>query len=208
MKILCVGRNYAKHARELGNAAPTGEPPIWFWKPPSSIIGEGEELVLPPAIGPVHHEVELALRVGRQARRVAAADALRHIDAITVANDATARELQQRSMAKGLPWAQAKGYDTFLPLGGWVPWQPGGTPLDALKLRLTVNGEARQDGFTGDMIHSIPALIEHASHWTTLEPGDIILTGTPDGVGPMPAGSRVECAVVGVATLRHHVVEG
>ncbi len=202
MKILCVGRNYAKHARELGNAAP--QAPIWFWKPESSILADGAPITLPANIGAVHHEVELAVRLGRRLRKASPADALRAVDAITVANDLTARDLQEAAKKAGLPWAQAKGYDGFLPLGTWVPYD--GRDLQNLQLKLWVGGALRQEGTTRDMTWGVADLLAHASSWTTLEPGDILLTGTPDGVGPLVAGQDVRCEVVGVATLRNPVV--
>lgn len=208
MKVLCVGRNYAKHARELGNPLPPPAAPIWFWKPESAIVPDGADLVLPRGIGAVHHECELAVRIGRRLRRVAAEEAVRHVDAVTVANDATARELQQAAQKAGLPWAQAKGYDTFLPLGAWQPWRASDGPdLQAQRLRLSVGGAVRQDASTRDMVNGVAALLAHAGTWTTLEPGDIVLTGTPEGVGPMPAGQEVVCELVGIARLRHHVVD-
>lgn len=202
VKILCVGRNYAKHARELGNAAPSQ--PIWFWKPDSAIIGDGESIEIPEGLGPVHHEVELALRIGKRLRRVDAEEALKHISALTVANDLTARELQQAAAKAGLPWAQAKGYDTFLPLGEWVDHD--GQDLQDLGLRLWVDGVLRQDGRSRDMVFDVPALLAHASHWTTLEPGDILLTGTPEGVGPVRVGGEVRCEVTGIASISNPVV--
>lgn len=201
MNILCVGQNYVKHVRELGGTAPTA--PVWFWKPRSAIIGDGDAIELPHGIGAIHHEVELAVRVARSARRIAPQDALRHLDAFTVANDVTARDLQAAAKQAGRPWAQAKGYDTFLPLGAW---QPLDVDLQALRLRLTVNGTVRQDGATRDMSWSVAELVSQASQWTTLNPGDVLLTGTPDGVGPLQTGDRVEAEVVGLARLVNPVV--
>jgi 2-keto-4-pentenoate hydratase/2-oxohepta-3-ene-1,7-dioic acid hydratase in catechol pathway len=199
-----VGRNYAKHARELGNAVPAqAGTPIWFWKPDSAIIADGEAIEIPASLGAVHHEVELALRIAKPVRRMDGPSALRCIDAITVANDLTARELQQAAQKAGLPWAQAKGYDTFLPLGKWM--NHDGRDLPDLRLKLWVGDELRQDGWTGDMIHKVPDLLAHASTWTTLKPGDIVLTGTPDGVGPVVAGKKVRCEIPGVATLENPV---
>lgn len=202
MKVLCVGRNYARHVRELGGTAPAE--PVWFLKPDSSIIGEGDPIEVPPGIGAVHHEVELAVRFGTEARRVTAKEALRHIDAVTVANDVTARDLQEAAKKAGLPWARAKGFDTFLPLGPWtsVP----GRDLQALELVMRVNGEVRQHGWTRDMTWSVAELVALASQWTTLRPGDVLLTGTPEGVGPMLPGDVVEADVVGVAKVRNPVV--
>ena len=202
MKVLCVGQNYAKHVRELGGAAP--ESPVWFWKPDSAIVADGAAIELPEGIGSVHHEVELAVRIGRDARRIDAASALRHLDGVTVANDVTARDLQAAAKKAGRPWAQAKGYDTFLPLGAWQPL--GGRDLQALRLRLTVNGELRQDGRTADMTWPVAELVALASQWTTLHAGDVLLTGTPDGVGPLAAGDVVGAELVGVAKLRNPVV--
>lgn len=201
MKVIAVGRNYAKHAREFGHAPPSS--PIWFWKPESAILADGEPIHLPAGIGAVHHEVELAIRVGRRLRRSNPIEAIRAVDALTVANDLTARDLQEAAKKAGLPWAQAKGYDGFLPLGAWSPFD--GRDLQALRLRLWIGDELRQDGSTADMTWGVPQLLAQASSWTTLEPGDVLLTGTPDGVGPLVAGSDVRCEVVGVASLRNPV---
>ena len=202
MKVLCVGQNYAKHVRELGGTAP--ESPVWFWKPDSAIVADGEAIVLPSGVGAVHHEVELAVRIGREARRIATKDAARHLDALTVANDVTARDLQTAAKKAGRPWAQAKGYDSFLPLGAWVPL--ANRDLQTLRLRASVNGQLRQDGATKDMTWPVAELVALASQWTTLRPGDVLLTGTPDGVGPLVAGDKVEAEVVGVAKVRNPVV--
>lgn len=200
MKVLCVGQNYAKHVRELGGTAPAS--PVWFWKPDSAIIHDGDTIELPVGVGAVHHEVELAVRIGSLARRVESSAALTHLDAFTVANDVTARDLQAEAKKAGRPWAQAKGYDTFLPLGAWHAID---VDLQALRLRLSVNGTVRQDGATRDMTWRVSELVAQASQWTTLHPGDILLTGTPDGVGPLQAGDRVDAEVMGLARLRNQV---
>ena len=197
-----MGRNYARHVRELGGTAPTE--PVWFLKPDSAIVGEGDPIHVPSGIGAVHHEVELAVRFGTAARRVTTKDAVRHIDGITVANDVTARDLQEAAKKAGLPWARAKGFDTFLPLGPWT--SAAGRDLQALELVLRVNGEVRQHGWTRDMTWPVAELVALASQWTTLRPGDILLTGTPEGVGPMRPGDIVEADVVGVAKVRNPVV--
>lgn len=202
MKVLCVGQNYAKHARELGNAP--AATPVWFWKPDSAIVADGQAIELPPAVGAVHHEVELAVRFGRRTRRIQARDALAHLDAMTVANDVTARDEQASDKRAGRPWAQAKGYDTFLPLGDWAPL--AGRDLQGQRLRLRVDGQVRQDGSTADMTWDVAHLVAMASQWTTLEPGDVLLTGTPDGVGPIWPGATVEAELVGVARVRNPVV--
>lgn len=202
MKVLCVGRNYAKHVRELGG---TSLEPVWFWKPESSIVHDGEPVVVPAGIGAVHHEVELAVRVGKPLRKTPVNQALRHLDAVTVANDVTARDLQNEAKRTGAPWDQAKGFDTFLPLGAWHAVD---RDLQALRLRLSVNGQPRQDGSTADMTWSVADLLSRASQWTTLQPGDVLLTGTPEGVGPLAPGDVVEAEVVGVAKVRNPVLAG
>jgi acylpyruvate hydrolase len=204
VKILCVGRNYAKHVRELGGQG--NEQPVWFWKPESSIVHDGDPVVVPAGVGAVHHEAELAVRIGRRLRKATAAEALRHVDGLTIAVDVTARDLQNEAKKAGAPWDQAKGFDTFLPLGAWEPL--AGLDLQALRLRLTVNGHVRQDGATADMTWPVAELLARASQWTTLEPGDVLLTGTPDGVGPIQPGDRMEAELVGVARVRNPVVAG
>lgn len=204
MKVLCVGRNYAAHAAEMG--APVPAAPIWFWKPDTAIIQDGADIVQPAGLTRIDHEVELAVRLGKPLRRADAAECLRAVDALTVANDVTARELQEAAKKAGTPWAQAKGYDTFLPLGEWTTAGLDRLGAPDLRLRLTVDGQLRQDGRTREMVRNVGQLLAHGCSWTTLRPGDILLTGTPEGVGPMPVGSTVEAAVVGVAKVRNRVV--
>ncbi|MGB0652658.1 MAG: fumarylacetoacetate hydrolase family protein [Thermoplasmatota archaeon] len=203
MKVLCVGKNYAKHARELGGETPSS--PIWFWKPESSIIGDGDAVVLPQGIGDVHHEVELAVRIGSRIRRAGAQEALRCVDAMTVAVDVTARDLQAEAKRLGRPWTQAKGYDTFLPLGSWLEGRGDELDLAGQHLRLTVDGEVRQEAPTSEMTWDVAALLATASTWTTLEPGDVLLTGTPAGVGPLAAGQTMVAELVGHARLTNPV---
>jgi acylpyruvate hydrolase len=203
LKVLCVGRNYARHAREMGNPAPTQ--PVWFWKPDTAVVLDGDPVVVPPGIGEVHHEVELAVRVAKGLRRASASEALRHVDGVTVAVDVTARDLQDAAKKVGAPWDQAKGYDTFLPLGPWHPIHPG-LDLQDIRLRLSVNGKVRQDGTTRDMTWPVAELLARASEWTTLAPGDVLLTGTPEGVGPIAPGDRMEAEAVGVARLRNPII--
>lgn len=200
--MLCVGRNYAKHVRELGGKG--GEQPVWFWKPDSAIVRDGESVHVPDGIGSVHHEVELAVRIARTLRRAAPETTLRHLDGVTVAVDVTARDLQAEAKKVGGPWDQAKGYDSFLPLGAWT--ELAGRDLQDLRLRLSVNGETRQDGHTKDMTWTVSELLSQASRWTTLNPGDVVLTGTPEGVGPIVPGDRMEAEAVGVAKVRNPIV--
>jgi 2-keto-4-pentenoate hydratase/2-oxohepta-3-ene-1,7-dioic acid hydratase in catechol pathway len=197
-KIVCVGRNYAAHAQELGNEIP--ERPLLFFKPPSAIIADGAPIVLPRASQRVEHEAEIALVIGQRARRVTAADALGFIAGITVANDVTARDLQKTDGQ----WARAKGFDTFCPLGTLVT---SGFDLATLEIIGRVNGTVRQHGRITDMIFPLPVLLEYITGIMTLEPGDLILTGTPEGVGPLAAGDVVEVEIPGVATIRNPVIE-
>lgn len=195
-KIVCVGRNYAAHARELGNEVP--ERPLLFFKPPSAVIGPGEAIVLPSASSRVDHEAEIALVIGRRARRVAAADAMTHVAGIACANDVSARDLQKLDGQ----WARAKGFDTFCPLGEIVR---GGFDWNDLEIIGRVNGEVRQHGHVRDMIFAFPELIAYISAIMTLEPADVILTGTPEGVGPLIPGDVVEVEIPGVARLSNPV---
>ncbi len=197
-KIVCVGRNYAAHAKELGNAVP--ERPLLFFKPPSAIIAPGEPIRMPRASARVDHEAEIALVIGRRARRVPAADAMAHVEGIRCANDVTARDLQKVDGQ----WARAKGFDTFCPLG---PVVREGFDWDDLEIIGRVNGEVRQRGHVRDLIFPFPALIAAISDIMTLEPGDLVLTGTPEGVGPLAAGDVVEVEIPGVGILSNPVVQ-
>lgn len=195
-KIVCVGRNYAAHAKELGNAVP--ERPLLFFKPSSAIIAAGDAIVLPEASSRVEHEAEIAVVIGRTARQVSEAEAMRFVAGVTCANDVTARDLQKLDGQ----WARAKGFDTFCPVGQLVT---DDIDWDALEIIGRVNGEVRQHGHVRDMIFSIPYLVSYISHIMTLEPGDLILTGTPEGVGPLAPGDVVEVEIPGVARLSNPV---
>lgn len=195
-KIVCVGRNYAAHAKELGNDVP--ERPLLFFKPSSAIIAAGDAIVLPEASSRVEHEAEIAVVIGRTARQVSEAEAMRFVAGVTCANDVTARDLQKLDGQ----WARAKGFDTFCPVGQLVT---DDIDWDALEIIGRVNGEVRQHGHVRDMIFSIPYLVSYISHIMTLEPGDLILTGTPEGVGPLAPGDVVEVEIPGVARLSNSV---
>jgi len=201
-KILCIGRNYAEHIRELGNETPSA--PVIFMKPASSVIGEGEEIVIPPYSSDCHHEAELALLIGKGGKEIPPEQVMEHLAGFGVAIDLTLRDVQAELKKKGLPWEIAKGFDTACPLSAFVPPERVGDPQD-LSIRLSVNGELRQDGSTALMIHSIPAIVSYMSGIFTLEPGDVILTGTPAGVGPLKAGDQLVAEIPGVATLRVNV---
>jgi 2-keto-4-pentenoate hydratase/2-oxohepta-3-ene-1,7-dioic acid hydratase in catechol pathway len=196
-KIVCVGRNYLEHARELGNAMP--ERPMIFLKPPSAIIGDGETILLPAESNRVEHEAELGVVIGRRASRVSAGEALGYVAGYLPLNDVTARDLQKVDVQ----FTRAKGFDTFCPIGTMVPAE--GIDPGALEVVCRVNGEVRQRGTTADMAFSVPVLIEFISGVMTLEPGDVLATGTPAGVGPLADGDVVEVEVVGVGTLRNPV---
>jgi 2-keto-4-pentenoate hydratase/2-oxohepta-3-ene-1,7-dioic acid hydratase in catechol pathway len=182
-KIVCVGRNYAAHAKELGNEVPAE--PLLFFKPPSSLVGPLDPIVLPPQSERVEHESELAVVVGRRMRNVAKEDAMTHVFGYTVANDVTARDLQRRDGQ----WTRAKGFDSFCPVGPWID-----TDIDPGHVRVLsrVNGTVRQDAFTSQMIFDVPTLLAYVSSVMTLMPGDLILTGTPEGVGPLGPGDVCE----------------
>lgn len=198
-KIVCVGRNYAKHAAELGNEVPAE--PLIFLKPPSALIGPGTAIVVPAGVGRVDFEGEVGVVMGRRARRVSADDAWDHVAALVPVNDVSARDLQK----KDGQWTRAKGFDTFCPVG--VPVPLASVDPSALAVSTRVNGEVRQSAPVTDMVFSIPALIAYISRIMTLEPGDLIATGTPDGVGPLVPGDVVEVEVAGVGVVRNPVVE-
>lgn len=196
-KIVCVGRNYAAHAAELGNEVPSD--PLIFLKPPSALIGAGEPIVLPPGVGEVHYEGEIGVLIGKKASRVDEASALEYVDSIVPVNDVTARALQR----KDNQWSRAKGFDTFCPVG--EPKAIGEVDLDSLSLVTRVNGHERQRGEAGQMVFSIPFLIAYISHIMTLEPGDLLATGTPAGVGSLAVGDVVEVELTGMTVLKNPV---
>lgn len=196
-KIVGVGRNYADHAAEFGQVVP--EEPLLFLKPNTAVIGPGDAIVLPRQSHEVHFEGELAVVIGKLCRDVPTERALDVIFAYTVGNDVTARDLQRTDDQ----WARAKGFDTFCPLGPWL--QTELDPAD-LTLRTLVNGEVKQDVRTSKLIFDVPTLVAYISAAFTLLPGDVILTGTPAGVGPIVAGDLVEVTVEGIGTLDNRVV--
>jgi 2-keto-4-pentenoate hydratase/2-oxohepta-3-ene-1,7-dioic acid hydratase in catechol pathway len=198
-KVVCVGRNYAEHAAEQFAAVP--DEPVIFLKPSTSVIGPGQPIVIPSEAETVHHEAELGIVVGTVSRRVKAEDASSHILGYTTANDVSARDLQ----AKDGQWTRAKGFDSFCPLGPAIE-----TEVDPVGLSITcsVNGELRQDGNTEDMVFGVAEIFEFITRVMTLLPGDVILTGTPAGVGPIVPGDFVEVAVERIGSLSNPVVAG
>jgi acylpyruvate hydrolase len=197
-KIVCLARNYAEHARELGNETPAA--PVLFMKPATSVIGDGGTVRIPPYSQECHYEVELAVLIGRECRAVSVENAMEYVAGYGTAIDMTLRDVQNGLKAKGLPWEIAKGFDSACPLSDFVPASALADPHD-LRLRLSVNGEPRQDGCSSDMINRVPQIIAHISAIFTLEPGDVILTGTPAGVGQVVAGDVMEADIEGVAHL-------
>jgi len=191
-KILCIGRNYRAHAAELGNEVP--EKPLVFLKPPSALVPHNGTVLLPPESSRVDYEGELAVVVGRKARRLSREKAMGAVFGYTVAIDVTARDLQK---ADG-QWWRAKGFDTFCPLGPAI--ETGVDPSDLL-LETLVDGSVRQSGRTSAMVHDVPTLVAWASHAMTLEPGDVILTGTPEGVAPLSPGQTLEVRIAKVGAL-------
>jgi 2-keto-4-pentenoate hydratase/2-oxohepta-3-ene-1,7-dioic acid hydratase in catechol pathway len=199
-KVVAVGRNYAEHAKEMGNADPTTEPPIVFIKPSTSVVGPGDAVQYPVGISEeVSYEGELAVVIVRLCREVPPSRVRDVVLGFTCANDVTARDLQ-RSESQ---WGRAKGFDTFCPLGPWVSTDVD--PAD-LAITTTVNGELKQAGRTSQMVRSIDELVSHISMAMTLLPGDVILTGTPAGVGPLAVGDQVSVTIEQVGTLTNRVV--
>jgi 2-keto-4-pentenoate hydratase/2-oxohepta-3-ene-1,7-dioic acid hydratase in catechol pathway len=192
-KVVGVGRNYADHAEELGNPIP--ETPRLFIKPPTSVIGPLASIKLPAQSSEVHHEAELAVVMGKVTRRVAIEDVGAHILGYTAANDVTARDLQREDVQ----WTRAKGFDTFCPLGPAIDTELD--PQEGLSLTARVNGELRQAGSTSDLIFGVGELISFISSVMTLLPGDVVITGTPAGVGPIVDGDRVEVEIEGIGVL-------
>jgi len=209
-KIVCIGRNYAAHAKELGNEVPSE--PLLFLKPPSALLGPGGTVRLPPESSRVEHEAELAVVIGKRATGVAKDDALAHVFGYACACDVTARDLQR----KDVQFTRAKGFDTFCPVGPWIE-----TDLDPSAQRIVcrVSGaspardwapavrdwQVRQVGLTSRMIFDVPTVVAYVSRMMTLELGDVILTGTPEGVGPLVAHDSLEVDIDGIGVLKLHV---
>ena len=188
-KVLCIGRNYAAHVREMGDVEEAD--PVVFLKPPSALVASGGTVVLPRQSEEVHHELELVAVVGTGGRHIAPADALGHVAAYALGLDLTARDLQAQAKASKGPWSIAKGFDTFAPLGPLAAAADVGDP-QRLEIALTVNGERRQRGTTDHMVFPVARIVAFLSSVFTLEPGDLVYTGTPEGVGPVRDGDRLE----------------
>ena len=199
-KVVGIGRNYADHAAEMGNDVPTE--PLMFLKPNTSVVGPGDQIFYPPQTSDLHFEGELAVVIGRICRDVPAEQATDVIHGYTIANDVTARDLQKGDVQ----FTRAKGFDSFCPLGPWIETDLDPQHFaDGVRLQTHLNGDLKQDGSTADLIFDIPTLVAHVTSVMTLLPGDVILTGTPAGVGPMQVGDEVEVSIAGIGTLTNKV---
>ena len=198
MKIICIGRNYIDHAKELNNPVP--KQPMVFLKPTCTLLENGGEVILPQQSDDVHHEVEVVILIGKEGKNIAEGEALDYVAGYAIGIDMTARDVQSKAKAKGHPWSVAKGFETFAPISRFV--KAGGTiDPDALQFSLSVDGTVRQSGNTADMIFNIPTLIQYLSTIFRLQPGDLVYTGTPAGVGPVEDGAKL------VATLAEPALE-
>jgi 2-keto-4-pentenoate hydratase/2-oxohepta-3-ene-1,7-dioic acid hydratase in catechol pathway len=196
-KIVCVGKNYSAHAREMESDVPSE--PLIFLKPVTTLIGEGDSILVPPGVGRVDFEGEIAFQVGRRASHVRESDALEVLSGILPLNDVTARDLQKRDGQ----WTRSKGFDSFCPVGTPVPL--GQVELSALRVETRVNGELKQEGRFEDVVFPIERLVAFISKVMTLEPGDLIATGTPSGIGPIVPFDEVEVTIPGVGSIRNPV---
>ena len=202
-RIFCVGRNYPEHVREMGGD-PSREPPIFFTKPADAIVPSGTDVPYPPRTANLHHEIELVVAIGRGGSRIAVELALGHVFGYAVGNDLTRRDLQAQAKKAGAPWDMAKGFDASAPVSAIRSAEEIGQ-VGRGRIWLAVNGELRQQADVGEMIWSVPEIIAELSGYCRLEPGDLIFTGTPPGVGPLVAGDVVTGGIDGVGTLEHRV---
>ena len=203
-KIIALGNNYHEHIKEMNQSVP--ERPVLFGKWPSIVIGHQDSIVKPSGIDRMDYEAELAVIIGKRARKVNAKDAMEHVAGYTCLNDVTARDIQKEDLSNSLPWMPSKNFDTFAPMGPCVLLAKAVKEPVSISVQSRVNGELRQDGNTGDFIFDIPTVIEYISNIFTLEPGDVISTGTPVGVGPIEPGDEVEITCAGIGTLTNPVI--
>ncbi|NBB87782.1 MAG: isomerase/hydrolase [Bacteroidetes bacterium] len=197
-KLLCIGRNYAKHAAEMKSDVP--DTPMVFLKPSTALVRSGGTVEIPPQSQEVHHELELVAVIARGGKHIAREQALSHVGGYALGLDMTARDVQQQAKDRRHPWSVAKGFDTFAPLGAFVPADHV-SDVQQLELSLTVNGETRQRGTTRDMIFTVADLVAYCSTVFTLEPGDLLYTGTPEGVGPVRSGDILIASGTGLPSL-------
>lgn len=203
-RIFCVGRNYAEHAREMGSD-PQKEPPFFFTKPADAIVASGSDVAYPPRTGNLHHEVELVVAIGKAGTNISADTALSHVFGYAVGNDLTRRDLQNEAKASGRPWDMAKGFDQSACISPICTVDDIGHPSQG-RIWLSVNGTARQDDDLSSLIWPIPHVIAELSTYVTLQPGDLIYSGTPAGVGRLMRGDRIEAGIDGVGTLSNRIV--
>eukprot|EP01120_Amphizonella_sp_Union-15-10_P001617 TRINITY_DN11770_c0_g1_i1.p1 TRINITY_DN11770_c0_g1~~TRINITY_DN11770_c0_g1_i1.p1 ORF type:complete len:219 (-),score=47.57 TRINITY_DN11770_c0_g1_i1:98-754(-) len=202
-KIIAIGRNYAAHAKELNNELP--KKPFFFLKPTTSYLSQGNSIEYPPQCKELSHEVELGVVIGKKGRDISSSSAMDYVAGYTLALDMTARDIQMEAKSKGLPWSEAKGYDTFCPVGDFIGKDKIKDPHN-LGLWLKVDDKVRQKGNTSDMIFKIPTLIEHVSSIMTLEEGDLILTGTPEGVGPVLPGQVITAGLEDLLQIKFPII--
>lgn len=203
-KILALGRNYRAHAEEGGYPVP--DEPIFFAKASSSVIGAGADIVYPDGVQRLDPEVELAVVIGQKAKAIPEEHAMEYVAGYTIVNDVTARDTQRNDIQKGKPWLRSKSFDTFCPIGPYIVLTDEITDPHNLELTLRVNGETRQRSNTAMCLFKIPYLIAYISKHMTLEPGDVIATGTPEGIAPIHRGDFVECSIAGIGSLVNRVV--
>jgi len=198
-KIVCVGRNYTEHCTELNNPVPSK--PLLFLKPPTSLLAEGNPIRIPNGCNNMHHEVELGVVIGKDGGAIAQDKAMDHVSGYVLALDMTARDFQDEAKKQGHPWLLAKCWDTFCPISDVIP-KDRIADVNNVEVELNVNGVTKQSGSTQDMIFSIPYLISYISKITKLQTGDLILTGTPSGVGPVKSGDVIECGLEGIIKMK------
>ncbi len=204
MKFICIGKNYMAHAREMGGELP--EEPMFFFKPENAVPLEPDLFIYPEFSSDVHHEVELAVLIDLGGRNIPEAEAFHCYSQVSVGIDFTARDFQRRQKRLGFPWEICKAFEGSAPVGKWVALDTLNKGIQELPLSLTVNGEIRQEGNTSDMIFPVDSIIAHVSRFVTLDPGDILLTGTPEGVGPVEVGDELIASLAGEELLQVTVV--
>ncbi|GBQ44860.1 fumarylacetoacetate hydroxylase [Acidocella aminolytica 101 = DSM 11237] len=203
-RIFCVGRNYAAHAREMGND-PTREPPFFFTKPADALVPAGQDTPYPSQTKNLHHEIELVVAIGTGGQEISPAQALSHVFGYSIGIDLTRRDLQDEAKGLRRPWDLSKGFDASAPIGAIAPASAVGHPA-AGRIALSVNGQIRQEGDLADQIWPVPDIVATLSRFVALAPGDLIFTGTPEGVGAIVKGDKLDGEIVGIGTLRTRIV--
>jgi 2-keto-4-pentenoate hydratase/2-oxohepta-3-ene-1,7-dioic acid hydratase in catechol pathway len=202
MKIICIGRNYAEHAKELKNDIPTE--PVFFMKPDTALLKDGEPFYYPEFTRDLHHEIEIVLKINKVGKHIEERFAHKYYEEIGLGIDFTARDLQAKAKEKGLPWEKAKAFDGSAPLGTFMP-KAQLADLSAIGFELKINGETRQKGNTSDLLFSFDKIIAYVSQFVTLKVGDLIYTGTPEGVGPVKIGDKLQGYIDGRQMLEFEV---